>query len=161
MFNPKTLFALNKKDQDAIVFTDANGGIIRLTSADFESEDTFRRWKSWYMKRLNEEENENHTYADNTLSLDGLPEALTATPSPEIVIERRVERKKRIDYSAETVIRIKGQLTEKQFRRLWMYCVRGMTEQEIAVREAVGQQRISKSINAAVKKIKKFFASGQ
>ena len=97
MFNPKTLFALNKKDQDAIVFTDANGGIIRLTSADFESEDTFRRWKSWYMKRLNEEENENHTYADNTLSLDGLPEALTATPSPEIVIERRVERKKRID----------------------------------------------------------------
>ena len=94
MFNPKTLFALNKKDQDAIVFTDANGGIIRLTSADFKSEDTFRRWKSWYMKRLNEEENENHTYADNTLSLDGLPEALTATPSPEIVIERRVERKK-------------------------------------------------------------------
>lgn len=69
MFNPKTLFALNKKDQDAIVFTDANGEIIRLTSADFESKDTFRRWKSWYMKRLKEEENENHTYADNTLSV--------------------------------------------------------------------------------------------
>ena len=86
-----------------------------------------------------------------------LSEEAGAVDGPEITIEQRIDRRTKEQYTTETVIRIKGQLTEKQFRRLWMYCVNGMTEQQIADREKVGQQRISKSINAAIKKIKKIF----
>ena len=58
--------------------------------------------------------------------------------------------------SLELVMQIKGILTETQFRRLWMYYVKGMTEAEIAKKESVGQRRVSTSITDAEKKIKKF-----
>ena len=57
---------------------------------------------------------------------------------------------------AEQLEKVKDILTETQFRRLWKYHVKGMTEQEIADAEGVGQQRISNSIIGAHKKIKKF-----
>jgi DNA-binding CsgD family transcriptional regulator len=55
------------------------------------------------------------------------------------------------------VVKLKDKLTDKQFRRLWLYSVEGKTESEIAYIEGVDQQRISKSILAANKKIKKIF----
>jgi len=48
-------------------------------------------------------------------------------------------------------------LTEKQFRRLWLYYVEDKTEQQIADMENISQQNISKSIKIARKKLKKFF----
>jgi len=32
MFNRKSIYALNKKDPNAIVYTDADGNLIRLTA---------------------------------------------------------------------------------------------------------------------------------
>ena len=52
-----------------------------------------------------------------------------------------------------SMVRIRECLTKVQFRRLWMYYAEGMTEQEIAKREGVGQQRISKSLISAKKKL--------
>ena len=89
-----------------------------------------------------------------------LDERAGAADGPEVIIEQRIEKQAREQYAAETVIRIKGQLTEKQFRRLWMYCVNGLTQQQIAEIEAVGQRRISTSITTAIKKIKNIFLSG-
>ena len=47
MFNRKSIYALNKKDPDAIVYMDANEVIVRLTREDFASEEEFLTWKSW------------------------------------------------------------------------------------------------------------------
>ena len=83
-----------------------------------------------------------------------------AADGPEVIIERRIEKLAHERYTAETVIRVKGQLTEKQFRRLWLYCAKGMTQQQIAEVEMVGQRRVSTSIRAAMRRIKKNFSGG-
>ena len=44
MFNRKSIYALNKKDPDAIVYMDANEVIVRLTCKDFASEEEFLKW---------------------------------------------------------------------------------------------------------------------
>ena len=45
MLNRKSIYAINKKDPDAIVYIDAEGNTIRLTRADFASEEEFAKWK--------------------------------------------------------------------------------------------------------------------
>ena len=47
MFDKKSSYALNKKDPDAIVYTDADGHRIRLTREDFDTEADFLKWKTW------------------------------------------------------------------------------------------------------------------
>ena len=47
MFNRKSIYALNKKDPDAIVYMDANEVIIRLTREDYASEEEYLKWKYW------------------------------------------------------------------------------------------------------------------
>ena len=46
MFNRKSIYALNKKDPDAIVYMDTNEVIVRLTREDFASEEEFLKWKA-------------------------------------------------------------------------------------------------------------------
>lgn len=46
MYDKKSSYALNKKAPDAIVYTDADRRIIRLTRADFDTEADFLRWKA-------------------------------------------------------------------------------------------------------------------
>ena len=155
MHDKKSIYSLNKQDPEAIVYTDADKHMIRLTLEDFDTEADFLKWKTWSDENYHEEEKGDHVEDNHTTPLD---EKAGATDGPEVIIEQRIERQAQERYSAETVIRIKGQLTEKQFRKLWMYCVEGLTEREIAERESTSQQGISKSINASVKKIlKKLF----
>ena len=47
MFDPKSDYALNKKDPSAIVYIDAFGTLTRLTPADFSGPEEFQRWKAW------------------------------------------------------------------------------------------------------------------
>ena len=47
MFDNKSDYALNKKDQDSIVYSGSDGNIARITRADFSSEEEFLFWKSW------------------------------------------------------------------------------------------------------------------
>lgn len=60
MFNRKSIYALNKKDPNAIVYTDADGNLIRLTCDDFACAAEFRRWKDWSDSDLRKEENADH-----------------------------------------------------------------------------------------------------
>ena len=155
MYDKKSNYAINKKDPEAIVYTDADRRVIRLTRADFDTEADFLKWKAWSDENYHDEEKSDHVEDNHTTPLD---ERAGAVDGPEIVIEQRIEKRTREQYAAETVIRVKGQLTKKQFRRLWMYWVKGMTQQQIAEAEAVGQQRISTSIKAATRRIKKYFS---
>ena len=61
MFNRKSIYALNKKDPNAIVYTDADGNLIRLTCDDFACAAEFRRWKDWSDSDLRKEENADHS----------------------------------------------------------------------------------------------------
>ena len=38
MFNRKSIYALNKKDPNALVYTDSDCNLIRLTLGDFASQ---------------------------------------------------------------------------------------------------------------------------
>ena len=150
----KSIYTLNKKDPEAIVYTDADRHIIRLTRADFDTEADFLKWKAWSDENYHDEEKSDHVEDNHTAPLD---EKAGAADGPEVIIEQRIEKQAQEKYTAETVIRIKGQLTEKQFRRLWLYCVGGLTQQQIAEAEEVGQRRISTSITGAIKKIREIF----
>ena len=161
MYDKKSIYALNKKDPDAIVYTDAGRHIIRLTREDFDTEADFLKWKAWSDENYHDEEKADHVEDNHTTPMAELPDKAGAIEGPEIVIEQRIDKQEHERYTAETVIRVKGQLTEKQFRRLWLYCVGGLTQQQIADAEDVGQRRISTSISSALKKIKKFFAESQ
>lgn len=44
MFNKKSEYAQNKREKDSIIYISVNGR-IRLTRADFSSEEEFLRWK--------------------------------------------------------------------------------------------------------------------
>ena len=142
MFNRKSIYALNKKDPDAIVYMDANEVIIRLTREDFASEEEFLKWKSW---------------SDGNYHTDSLSEAAFSIPAIDVVMERQHEKSERRRVASAMVSQIRDKLTETQFRRLWMYHVGGMTVDEIGRIEGIRHQNISKSIGSAMKKIKKFF----
>ncbi len=161
MLDRKSIYSLNKKDPDAIVYTDAGKCIIRLTREDFDTEADFLKWKAWSDENYHDEEKVDHVEENHTVHMSELPESIAASDGPEVIIEQRIEKQSKDRYTTETVVRVKGQLTEKQFRRLWMYCIGGMTQQQIAEAEDVGQRRVSKSIAIAVRKIRKFLGDSQ
>ncbi len=51
-------------------------------------------------------------------------------------------------HRADLITQIRLHLTEKQYRRLCLYYLDGLTESEIAALEGVGQRRISTSLSS-------------
>ena len=157
MFNRKSSYALNKKDASAIVYIDANENIIRLTREDFTSEEEFQKWKSWSDENYHTEDKRDVVEGKHNMSIDDLSEAALAVPAIDVVMDRQHERAEKRRQASVMVAQIKDKLTETQFRRVWMYFVDGMTIDEIGEIEGISHQNISKSIGAAMKKIKKLF----
>lgn len=160
MVNKNSIYALNKKDPDAIVYPSANGKLIRVTREDFPSEEEFLAFKKWSDENFHEEEKLDHREANHTLSAEDLSDAALATPALDVVMERQQQRAERRRMTSDMVIKLKDKLTDKQFRRLWMKFSEGKTEEEIAKIEGTTQQAISLSIVSALEKIekkKKFF----
>jgi len=151
----KSIYALNKKDPEAIVYTDANRHVIRLTRADFDTEADFLMWKAWSDENYHDEEKGDHVEENHTAPLN---EKAGAAEGPEVIIEQRIEKETQERYTAETVIRIKGSLTEKQFHRLWMRYVDGLNVEDIARQEGKVHSSVSESIGAARKNILSFFS---
>jgi len=157
VFNNKSIYARNKKDPDAIVYVDADGNLARLTRADFASEEEFLQWKAWSDTDYHVTEKEGHIYSDHTLSLYGLSDEVAAVQSPEAVFFNEQDEDKCVQNHAVLIQQVRSILTEKQYRRLWLYYVQGLSERDIASLENVGQQRISKSIVAGKRAIQKYF----
>ena len=155
MPDKNSIYTLNKKDPEAIIYTDADRHIIRLTHADFDTEADFQKWKAWSDQNYHEEEKRDHVEDNHTTPLD---ERAGAADGPEVIIEQRIEKQTKDRYAAETVIRIRGKLTEKQFSRLWLRYVDGLDVEDIAQREGTVHSSISESIAAAKKKISTFFS---
>ncbi len=158
MYDTKSNYALNKKDPEAIVYTDADKRIIRLTREDFDTEADFLKWKSWSDANYHDEEKGDHAQASHTAPMLELSEKAGAADGPEVIIEQRFEKQSKEQCAAEMVIRIKGQLTEKQFRRLWLRYVDEMDLSAIARQENKALSTISESISAAKRKFVNIFS---
>ena len=82
MFNKKSEYAQNKREKDSIVYISVNGR-IRLTRADFFSEEEFLRWKQWSDEDYYEMERRGRGYYDNGVPLDESISAAGAVESAE------------------------------------------------------------------------------
>ena len=155
MFDPKSDYALNKKDPDAIVYIDAAGTLTRLTLADFSSQEEFQRWKTWSDESYRQIENAGIAFSKHILSLSCLSEKAT-TQSPEDTLVETLEQQEREEMRRLLMKGFDSCLTPKQHRRLWLSCVCGLTVRQISQTENANFQNVAKSIVAAKKKLQKF-----
>ena len=153
MFNSKSIYALNKKDPNAIVYPSVDGTLCRLTREDFASEAEFLYWKGRSDRSYHKQEKADHIQANHSISLESLPEKVTATISPELTMIDRQDRLDREQLRQLLLAGLDSCLTATQRRRLWLYCVEGWTEKRISLSENVTQQSVSECIAAARKKI--------
>ena len=152
MHDRKSLYSRNKRNSRAILCPDAFEQDHPLTPEQFSSEEEFRFWKMWSDEDYHNWELADHIYSDHT---SPLTEYSAAEPSPEETILARLERRENVLFAQTSLQKIRGLVTEKQYRRIRMYC-EGMTYREIAAKEGVSFQNICKSIMAGKKKILKF-----
>ena len=157
MFNKNSLYALNKKDPDAIVYPTADGKTVRITREDFPSEEEFLAFKAWSDENFHKEDNRDVTENRYRVSLDDLSEAALAVPAIDVVMDQKQQRAEQKRKASDMVVQLKDKLTETQFRRLWMYGVEGKTLEEIAAIEKVTFQSVHESIESAKKKFFKNF----
>ena len=155
MHNKKSDYALNKKNKEAIVSKNAAGKYIKLTKDEFASEEEFAHWKEWLDEEYRQEYNAEQSYKRLKNKLQKQAENEVASLSVEQLLLNDLADEERKDL----VNKIKSVLTEKQFRRLWLYYVEGKTEQQIADIENVGQPRIVKSISSAKKRVQKYLGN--
>ena len=156
MFKKDSLYSINKKNPDAVVYKFANGEESRITRADFATEDEFLAFKAWSDEDLHIEDKREVLAGIRQVSIDDISEAAISTPAVDVVMERQHQRAEQRRKASEMVVQLKNKLTETQFRRLWMYHVDGLDTYEIAEIEGNTHQAVSKSIIAAEKKLKKF-----
>ena len=156
MFDRMSEYALNKKDKEAIIYSDAFGNITRLTAEDFSSEKEFRKWKNWVDMKTHSDEKNEHIHSNHTISFAIFEAVIGEVPDVGacfLQAEEMTDHSQQIDFLIGFV---KGCLSETQYRRMWLYYVEGMDTYEMASREGITHQAISDSLQAARKKIMKY-----
>ena len=156
MHNKKSLYSRNKRNSRAIIYPDAFEQDHPLTPEQFSSEEEFRFWKMWSDENYHGWELADHIYSDHT---SPLTEYSAAEPSPEAIILARLDRREGVAFAQSSLQKIRGIVTEKQYRRIQMYC-EGMTYREIAEAEGVSAKNVFKSVVAGKKKISKILEKG-
>ena len=159
MFNPKSDYALNKMDPEAIVYIDPWGTLVRLTLEDFASQEEFQCWKEWSDNDYRKTDNADALFSKRTLSLYGLSERAVTNQSPEDVLVKAQELRERQELCCLLQKGLDTCLTVTQRRRLWLSFACGLTVRQIAKTENANFQNVAKSIAAAKKKLKKFLAT--
>ena len=158
MFDKKSDYALNKQDQDSIIYISVNGR-IRLTRADFSSEEEFLKWKAWSDADYHQTEKEGRSFNDNRVALDECLDVVGAVQSAEDeffskLYEADLQAGKKA-LTERRLAALRSILNAKQYRRIWMYCAEERSVTEIAKLEGVTKASISLSLDGAMKKISK------
>lgn len=149
MFIAKTDYTLNRKNKDVIVCKTAVGSYVFLKREDFASDEEFEKWKAWSDEDYHVEENATRrTSRKNVMLSDKIDNELCCLSAEDMLCEQ-LDNLERI----EKVCRIKKLLTETQYRRLWLYAVKGISMPKIAKMEGVSVSCVSSSIYGARKKI--------
>ena len=153
MFDNKSDYALNKKDQDSIVYSGSDGYVAHITRADFSSEEEFLFWKSWSDADYKESDYADSYYHRHTMGLDTIGDNAGSVPSPEEMLLYKTEREEQVQEAMELVHVIAESLTEVQFRRLWLHRVQKENVRSIAKKEGVVHSCVVASIKSAERKI--------
>lgn len=156
MHDRKSLYSRNKRNSRAILCPDAFEQDHPLTPEQFSSEEEFRFWKTWSDEDYHDWELADHIYSDHT---SPLTEFSATEQSPEETILARLDRRESVMFAQSSLQKIRGIVTEKQYRRIRMYC-EGMTYREIAEVEGVSAKNVFKSVMAGKKKISKILEKG-
>lgn len=154
MLNRKSDYVFNKNNKTAIVYKSVTGP-ISLHRSDFDSEEEFLKWKDWSDNEYRAEDDITRQFYDrNNLCVEELDlyGAMLSVEDSLVLEIKDVERKL---YQVALHSQLKNELTTKQYRRLWLYYIENLSERDIAAFEKCGQQRVSKSIAAGKKKIRK------
>lgn len=151
MFDPKSDYALNRIDPDAIVCKSVTGVHIRLTRKDFSSDEEFTRWKEWSDGDYHDRVKAGRNFYDNGIPLR--EEMDSVGLSAEDVLMAPLLEQEEQDRQSTHIQKIKEILTEKQFRRLWLLYVERKSITEIAKLEGVTPQAIYFCLANAAKAI--------
>lgn len=157
MIKKNSIYSLNKKNPDTIVYPSATGKPVFVTREDFPNEEEFLAFKKWSDENFHSEEKLDHRESNCTVSAENISDAAFATPAIDVEMERQQEQDDRRKMASDMVVKLKDKLTETQFRRLWMHEVEEKTLEEIAALENVAFQSVHESIESANKKILKIF----
>lgn len=139
MFNPKSDFALNKRDKDAIVYPSVTGVHTRLVRGDFTSEEEFLYWKALSDSDYKKIEAACRDYNDNCIRLTA---DRTTGESAEDMLLAPLLKTERAKQRAALLNQVIDLLTKKQYRRMWMLYVEGKSVDRIAAQEKVTPQAI-------------------
>lgn len=144
-------YAANKTDAEAIVCRSATGEDVRLTRADFESDEEFQRWKGWSDADYKQSERRDRAYNDRRLSLAAAyflsDREFYECLSGEL---KAAEQQTRDDL----VSHIRSLITDTQFSRLWRRFACGRELADIAAEDGVSVAAVSNSIKRAAKRIR-------
>ena len=144
-------YAANKTDAEAIVCRSATGEDVRLTRADFESDEEFQRWKGWSAADYKQSERRDRAYSDRRLSLTAAyflsDRELNECLSGEL---KAAEQQTRDDL----ISHIRSLITDTQFSRLWRRFACGRELADIAAEDGVSVAAVSNSIKRAAKRIR-------
>ena len=144
-------YAANKTDAEAIVCRSATGEDVRLTRADFESDEEFQRWKGWSAADYKQSERRDRAYNDRRLSLAAAyflsDREFYECLSGEL---KAAEQQTRDDL----VSHIRSLITDTQFSRLWRRFACGRELADIAAEDGVSVAAVSNSIKRAAKRIR-------
>ena len=127
----KTIYTMNQRDPDAIVYLDSDGNVIRLTREDFSSEEEFRRWKDWSDQQYQQEVRQEKGYWDRKVTIREFDQRQDAPTNSEALLLEREERMAQKRTALVVTRDIRRFLTANQYRRLWLYGAMRMTEEEI------------------------------
>ena len=154
MYNKKSDYALNKKNKVAIVYRNAAGEYIKLTKEEFASEEEFAHWKDWSDNEYRQEYNAGQSQKRlQKKLLEQVKDNKYSISVEQLFLNDLADEERKA-----LVNKIKAVLTEKQFRRLWLYYVEGVSMTKIARLNNVTEASISESIATAKKKISKNFS---
>lgn len=154
MYNKKSDYALNKKNKVAIVYRNAAGEYIKLTKEEFASEEEFAHWKDWSDNEYRQEYNAGQSQKRlQKKLLEQVKDNKYSISVEQLFLNDLADEERKA-----LVNKIKAVLTEKQFRRLWLYYVEDVSMTKIARLDNVTEASISESIATAKKKISKNFS---
>lgn len=106
MIKKNSIYSLNKKNPDAIVYPSATGKPVFVTREDFPSEEDFLAFKKWSDENFHSEEKLDHRESNRTVSAENISDAAFATPAIDIEMERQQEQDDRRKMASDMVVKL-------------------------------------------------------
>ena len=150
-----TDYAINNANSEAIVYRFVNGKVREITVDDFNGDElAFRTWKTFSDRDYHSQEKQTRRISRKDVSYDSLEEMDLGCSEGCLDTMLRTEEQEALSEGVEELLSI---LSEKQRRRLYLYVIKGMKQEEIARLEGCIQSAVAQSIQSAEAKIKKYF----